>query len=267
MRALAVATVALAALSGGAGSVTAADLPFQRPVSAGVFSWTSWYVGGFAGAAWTSNSLTSSPCGFPVTLDCGRAAPLAAATETLSYTMTPSAIGGVAAGYNYQIPGSAIVFGFETEFGALRLKGSSAFATVPNLTAGATIGNWYNATTLRVGWAWDRLLFYGKGGLAVSTIETSLADGNGLLGTATAKRDVMGWAWGAGLEFVFAPNWSVKAEYLWLGVNHGVGVCAQAVPGAPAPGLFCSSTTSQAVQTAKIGINYLFGVGPTYARY
>ena len=66
---------------------------------------------------------------------------------------------------------------------------------------------------------------------------------------------------------MFAPHWSVKAEYLWLGLNHGVGVCNQAVPNAPAPGTFCSDTVLPAVQTAKIGINYLLNVGPVYARY
>ena len=70
--------------------------------------------------------------------------------------MSASLTGGLTAGFNYQIPGSSIMFGFETEFGALRLKGSSSFAPVssfssaPNLVANTTIGPWYNATTGRV---------------------------------------------------------------------------------------------------------------------
>src|SRR5215510_7677011 len=108
----------------------------------------------------------------------------------VSYPMSASFTGGFSTGFNYQIPGSAIVFGFETEFGALRLKGSSpfipvsAFPSTPNLVASTTIGPWYNATTGRIGWAWDRLMFYGKGGFAASTIEAGLVPG-------TDKRDVL----------------------------------------------------------------------------
>jgi len=166
------------------------------------------------------------------------------------------------------------VFGFETEFGALRLKGSSSFAPVsadafaPSLVASATIGPWYNATTGRIGWAWDRLMLYGKGGFAASTIESTIVDSTGGLGPGAGKRDVLGWAWGAGFEYVFAPKWSVKAEYLGLGLNHGVGVCAVVAPGAPRAGLtFCGTSSTHTVQTAKIGINYLLNVGPVYERY
>ena len=143
--------------------------------------------------------------------------------------MSASLTGGLTAGFNYQIPGSSIVFGFETEFGALRLKGSSSFAPVssfsfaPNLVASTTIGPWYNATTGRIGWAWDRLMFYGKGGFSASTIESTIVDPVGGLGPGTGRRDVLGWAWGAGFEYVFAPKWSIKVEYLGLGYWHPPG--------------------------------------------
>jgi len=264
MRNFLVGTVLVAALH--AGPALAADLPVgpqQRPVMAGVFSWTSWYVGAFAGGAFSDNAQMSFPCGTPPAAGCWLGV---VGTETVSYSMGASAIGGVTAGYNYQIPGSAIVFGLETEFGALRLRGSSSFATAPTLTASTTIGNWYNATTVRIGWAWDRLMFYGKGGFSLTTIESTLTDAGGL-GPATGKRDIIGWAWGAGLEYVFAPHWSVKAEYLGLGLNHAVGVCATAVPGVVTPGTFCSNASTEIVHTAKVGINYLLNVGPVYARY
>jgi hypothetical protein len=67
---------------------------------------------------------------------------------------------------------------------------------------------------------------------------------------------------------VFAQKWSIKAEYLGLGFNHTVGVCAGVAPGfPPAGGTFCGNTTTQFVQKAKVGINYLFDVGPVYERY
>src|SRR5262245_15452761 len=227
------------------GPAMAADLPImvQRPVTTLVFSWTGWYVGGFVGGAAGGDLQTSHPL----------------ANEVVHYSSSSSFIGGVTAGFNYQIPGSAIVFGFETEFGALSLEGSASFAALPNFAASATIGPWYNVTALRIGLAWDRLLFYGRAGFAVSTLGTRLQDTRGLLDEAIGKRDIIGWAWGAGLEYVFWSKWSVKAEYLWLGLNHSVGVCTATN--------FCSHTTTDAVQTVKVGVNYLLNVGPVYSRY
>ena len=142
-----------------------------------MWSWTSWYVGGFVGGAWGFDAHTSHPCSATV-LDGCWLTPVGG--EVVHYSMSPSFIGGVTAGYNYQIPGSAIVFGFETEFAALSLKGSSSFAGVSNalgaasLIANATVGHWYNATTLRLGWTWDRVYFYGKGGATISTVELTV---------------------------------------------------------------------------------------------
>jgi outer membrane immunogenic protein len=256
----------------GAAPAMAADVVVmgQRPVSVGAFSWTSWYVGGLVGAGWSNQASTSEPCSSaPPFVGCWLSV---AGGQTVSYPLSTNAIGGVTAGYNYQIPGSAIVFGLETEFGYLHLTGSSSFAAVsparfaPNLVADTTIGDWYNATAARIGWAWENLLFYGKGGFAVSTIESTIFDARGLSGTG--KKDIFGWAWGAGLEYAFNPRWSVKAEYLWLGLNHSVGVCAAVSPAfVSVGGTFCSNTTTEAVQTFKVGVNYLLDVGPVYDRY
>jgi outer membrane immunogenic protein len=257
-----------------AGPAVSADLPPmtpQSPVAIGTFSWTSWYVGGFVGGAFTNDAETTVPCNLgPPSIGC-RLSPFGG--EIASYNLSSTVIGGATAGYNYQIPGSAIVFGLETEFGALRLTGSSSFASVSplpfasNLTASTTIGNWYNATTLRLGWAWDYVLFYGKGGFAVSTIESTIADNRGL-GPGTGKKDIFGWAFGGGVEYVLAPRWSLKAEYLWLGLNHSLQVCAGVAPGfVGGGGTFCSTTNTQAVQTFKVGVNYLLDVGPVFDRY
>ena len=257
--------LALAMLS--AGPAMSADvivMPQAGSVARGAFSWTSWYVGAFAGAAWTGkNATTSEPCS---PAGC-RFSVIGA--QTVSYPLSASAIGGVTAGYNYQIPGSAILFGVETEFGALRLTGSSSFAPVSsaaaaaNLTASTTIGNWYNATTLRIGWTWDYVLFYAKGGFALSTLESAISDARGF-SPGEGKKDLFGYAWGGGVEYAFSNKWSVKAEYMYLGLNHSVGVCEPLVGSG---GTFCSTSNSPAVQTFKVGVNYLLDVGPVYDRY
>jgi outer membrane immunogenic protein len=257
--------LALAMLSAGPAMSADAIVMPQAAVARGVFSWTSWYVGAFAGAAWTGNATTSEPCS---PTGC-RFSVLGAGAQTVSYPLSASAIGGVTAGYNYQIPGSAILFGVETEFGALRLTGSSSFAPVSsaaaaaNLTASTTIGNWYNATTLRIGWTWDYVLFYAKGGFTLSTLESTISDARGF-SPGEGKKDLWGYAFGGGVEYAFSNKWSVKAEYMSLGLNHSVGVCEPLVGSG---GTFCSTSSTKPVQTFKVGVNYLLDVGPVYDRY
>ena len=157
----------------------------------------------------------------------------------------------------------------ETEFGALRLTGSSSFtpvssaAAAANLPASTTIGNWYNATTLRIGWTWDYVLLYAKGGFALSTIEFAISDARGF-SPGEGKKDLFGYAWGGGVEYAFSNKWSVKAEYMYLGLNHLVGVCEPLVGSSQT---FCSTSNSPAVQTFKVGVNYLLDVGPVNDRY
>ena len=158
------------------------------------------------------------------------------------------------------------MFGLETEVSDLRLTGSSSFAA-PFVVGSATVGNWYNAWTARLGWSWDRLLFYGKGGFAIGTLETSIVDTRGFL-SGKAKQDLqIGWTWGAGVEWAVVPNWSVKLEYLWVGLDNTLQVCATAPAGTPGPGTFCGVTDLKAAQTVKIGFNYLINAGPVYDRY
>jgi opacity protein-like surface antigen len=48
----------------------------------------------------------------------------------------------------------------------------------------------------------EHVLFYGKGGFALSTIESTIVDTRGAL-TGTGEKDIFGWAWGGGLAYAF----------------------------------------------------------------
>ena len=74
------------------------------------------------------------------------------------------------------------------------------------------------SVTGRVGYAWDRWMLYGKGGVAIvgdryhasDALQTYAFDGT---------EDRLGWTAGAGIEWAFTPLWSVKLEYdyYWFG--------------------------------------------------
>ena len=64
-----------------------------------------------------------------------------------------------------------------------------------------------------------------------------------------------GWLVGAGIEWAFAPNWTAKVEYDFLGLNNSTFT----VPaGIPVIGGDVITTTNRDVQTLTVGINYLF---------
>jgi outer membrane immunogenic protein len=77
-------------------------------------------------------------------------------------------------------------------------------------------------------------------------------------------------ALGGGLEWALASNWSVKAEYMFIGLGdrHVSTTCGSANLGSGATvggGQFCFDHEFSGIHTAKIGLNYRFGgVGIPY---
>jgi outer membrane immunogenic protein len=77
--------------------------------------------------------------------------------------------------------------------------------------------------TARIGYAFDRLLIYGQGGLAAGDIDAKTVTANLLTPsiaspatTASASKTSVGWAIGAGFEYGLTQNISAKAEYLYF---------------------------------------------------
>jgi outer membrane immunogenic protein len=107
--------------------------------------------------------------------------------------------GGIQAGYNFQ--SGRFVFGGETD-----IQGSTADDTF----AGWKFSNpWFGTLRARIGVAFNNILLYGTGGLAYGDVRGRLA---GVSETHTH----LGWTAGLGIEIGLAPNWSAKAEYLYV---------------------------------------------------
>jgi len=219
MKRLFVAGVGLLAL---AGAAAAADLPpapgtyYKAPVYAPPFSWTGFYVGvnGGGGLGW-SNWDTAGGFG------------------------TFGGIVGGTIGYNYEF--NHFVVGGEGDVDWSGIRGTTNTAGCP---AGCTTGNtWLSTVRARFGYGADRFLPYVTGGAAFGNINASTP---GLAGGSTTNA---GWTVGAGLEFAFAPNWSAKAEYLF--VSLGKFDCGVSC-GAP------SDSVSFSANLIRGGINYHF---------
>ena len=65
-----------------------------------------------------------------------------------------------------------------------------------------------------------------------------------------------GWLVGAGIEWAFAPNWSAKVEYNYLGLDDRTFIVPAGVPGFLPGDTFTQSDRN--IQMVKVGINYLF---------
>ncbi len=111
-------------------------------------------------------------------------------------------MGGLQGGYNWQF--GAFVVGAETD-----LQGSDAGG---RFAAWQFSNPWFGTLRGRVGYALDSVMLYATFGLAYGggRIET-----NGLREANTH----VGWAGGGGLEVGLTPNWSVKAEYLFVDLS------------------------------------------------
>jgi hemoglobin/transferrin/lactoferrin receptor protein len=139
---------------------------------------------------------------------------------------------GVQAGFNYQFA-NRIVIGLEGDFSWMKhFDTQTAVATeAANLTAGGWLQaktdyklDWVATLRGRIGFAYDRLLVYGTGGLAfLEETETRTQYEANSAGRTTeaassesASMTRRGWTLGAGLEYALTNNWSLKAEYSYL---------------------------------------------------
>ena len=250
-------TVGLIAL--GIAPASAADIaaqPYTKapPPPPPLYDWSGFYIGvnGGGGSAHNCWDLTNN-AGFvfspPVAEGCH------------------NATGGTAGGQiGYRWQASNWVFGLEAQGDWANLKGSNqsspaAFgAGLTNQTKSDAIGLF----TGQVGYAWNNVLWYGKGGVAVVGDKyEGLITGTGtVLDRATQTR--WGGVVGTGVEVGFAPNWSVAFEYdhLFMGRN-----TLNFTSVTPVAGVFSrSDSIYQDVDIATVRVNYRWG-GPVVAKY
>jgi outer membrane immunogenic protein len=246
MKKILVAGIAAAALCGA--PALAADMPVKAPVykaaPAPMFSWTGCYVGGNIGGGWARNTWNLVSAGG---LD-DEAAP-----------HSHGLLGGGQVGCDYQA--GAWVFGVEGMFDWSDLRGSA----LDPLAAGVIENDkfkWLGTATGRVGYAFDRTLFYAKGGAAWVNGRHFFTGPAGTTGTLTQTTD--GWVVGGGVEWSFAPQWSVKVEYDHIDLSRKNG-------------LFSPNDSEifgfrgQKIDAVTVGLNYRFGdpwgKGPVSAKY
>ncbi|WP_456725221.1 MULTISPECIES: outer membrane protein [unclassified Bradyrhizobium] len=207
---------ALSAIAPAMAADMAARAPYVKaPPPAAIYNWTGFYIGGFGGYASEESGNPKMEGGFA----------------------------GGTIGYNWQT--SNIVYGLEAD-------GAWADVDASASTLGVTVKSKVDALGTvrgRIGFAVDKVLFYGTGGYAWVDNKISVS----ALGvTASQSNFHSGWTVGAGIEAFIAPQWSVKGEYLYRSLG------SETYFGVPSPDLNLHSV--------QFGVNYHFG-GPIVAKY
>jgi len=236
-----VAGVALAASTAvSISSAAAADLPVRpapaptAPVAyapAAIYNWTGFYVGGQIGAGFGNSSWSD---------------PFTGANNT--FNSGAGFLGGAQVGGNVQF--NMVVLGVEGDLSWTGLKGSGVDSVGNAINTNV---DWTSTVTGRAGVAFDRVLVYGKGGVAFAQDKSGFTDIFGNSASTTLTRT--GWTAGAGIEYGITKNLSAKIEYDYLGfASQALNFTTPTTP-------LYTSNANLNVQEVKAGLNLRFG-GP-----
>jgi outer membrane immunogenic protein len=266
----------------------AADLPVRGPAAAPipaappVYNWTGFYVGVNGGWGWSSFDTTFAPGQFPNTIDF---------TTQLLHTSVNSAVFGGQLGYNWQL--NNWVLGVEGDFDGTSMHDTQqiAFPTARGGGAGDFLGaidvfsatnriDWLASVRGRIGVLWGPGLLYFTGGGAWEEVKRSLfvLDHSGVVGppppgtvageiatSATFSSVRPGFVVGGGYEWLIAPHWTVRGEYLFYNFGKSdddvlvfpIAMCGSG----PTPASACNIPVTAGknnVNVVRFGVNYKF---------
>jgi outer membrane immunogenic protein len=251
--------LAITVLALTAGSALAADLPATvytktPPPAAALPNWTGCYIGGNIGGGWSKTEQTR------VGLIDGTVIP----AQDYGSATRSKFIGGGQVGCDYQF--GAWVVGLQGMFDFGTITNSHFFPPFPTFLSTDSMKNIYTATA-RVGYLFaPQVLGYVKGGAAWTTADSVVtipSAANFLSETSLGNRR-SGWTIGGGLEWMFAPGWSVFGEYNYMDFDrknisyvNGPFVAPGSVPDV--------ISTRLIAQQALFGVNYKFTFGGPYS--
>jgi outer membrane immunogenic protein len=204
----------------GIAPATAADLaarPYTKAPAAviAVNNWTGFYIGAMGGYAQENTSGIGALSG---------------------------GFAGGTLGYNWQT--GNLVFGLEADAAWADV---GATVAIPGLVSVTDKVRSTGTVRGRIGYAFDQVLIYGTGGYAWADNRLSATAGAASISDSHVHS---GWTVGAGVEVLFAPKWSVKAEYLYRSFE-GQTYFSNIVPGGVQSGTLN-------LNSVQVGVNYHF---------
>jgi outer membrane immunogenic protein len=229
---------------------SAADLaprPYTKappPMISPVYDWSGFYIG--ANGGWGQNRDCRGDVTLGIDFGC-------------HYGNGGTAGGQV--GYRWQSAGW--VFGLEAQGNWADFRGSSASLAAPAVFTERSRLDAFGLFTGQIGYAWNNALLYVKGGAAVTDNKYDvIANATGAVASSTGDNTNWGGTVGAGVEYGFAPNWSVAVEY-----DHIFQTSRNLTFTTPAGVVLADSfRTGGDTDLVTARINWRFG-GPVIAKY
>jgi outer membrane immunogenic protein len=165
------------------------------PPPGAAYSWAGFYGGAHVGGAFGRTSWTD---------------PFSGVSDNPSIAGT---VGGAQFGYNFQV--NAIVFGAEADFSGASIYGNGT----DNAGFSHSFNSYWTSTvTGKLGYAINRVLLYGKAGVAFASEADTVTDPFGNTATSSAVLRT-GWTVGTGFEYAWDRKWSVRLEYDYMGLG------------------------------------------------
>jgi len=259
MRKLVYGSIGLIAMATSASAADLAARPYTKaPAMVAMYDWSGFYLG--ANGGWGTSrkcwDLTNFVIGGPV-------------VPNLAEGCHDASGGTVGGQIGYRWQASSWVFGLEAQGNWADFKGSNISNQL--ISRNESKVEAFGLFTGQVGYAWNNVLLYVKGGAAVTSDKyTGFTPVPGIVPAGTAfdsgRETRWGAAVGAGLEYGLTANWTVGVEYnhLFMG-NRDVTMTSTGT--IAAAGAFVrTDRIRQDVDIVTARINYKFG-GPVVARY
>jgi outer membrane immunogenic protein len=238
-----------------AGPAVAADMPLKEAIPfAARFNWTSCYLGGHLGGGFARKDLTD-----PVRLV--QDSFLAGSTTGVT-TVSPSPTGiviGGQIGCDYQFASSWVV-GIEGAVSASTMKNTKSVGLPlgPDTALVKASTDFLPSVTMRLGYAIDNVLLYGKGGVALAGDKYDVTGSfTGLPFAFEGLDNRLGWTVGGGVDWAFSQHWSANIEYDYYRFGHGGVLMSDPI------NVFAAIVdVKQSVQVVKVGLNFhIWGPG------
>jgi outer membrane immunogenic protein len=239
-----------------AGPAVAADLPLKAETPfAQRFTWTGCYLGGHVGGGFAHKDITD-----PVQLVQDSFLGLGTTTgvTTASPTVNGAVIGGQI-GCDYQFAPSWVI-GIEGSASGSTMKGSTIVTLPlgnPDTADVQAKTDFLTSVTGRIGYAFDTVLLYGKGGVAMAGDRYDVT--GSFAGTPfgfVGLENRFGWTAGGGVEWAFTPHWSASVEYDYYGFGHRTIAMSD-----PTNVFLGNVDVKQSIQVVKVGMNFHIGPG------
>jgi outer membrane immunogenic protein len=235
MKKILLALVALATVTAAA-PASGADMGaryYDRTPAYSPRPWNGFYIGGHVGGAYTGgNDFNGAVLGDSST----------------------RVLGGIQAGLDWQFLPNWVL-GTEGQYSWLGKD--NIMSIFPGGYVYTNDQRGLGSITARLGYTWGQGLIYAKGGYAYSDNNERVTLGAAALPFWLEGGHSNGWTVGAGVEYFFATNWTVKGEYMYYDFGNARFLT-------PAP-LVPYGNFRTDDHTLKIGVNYRFNFGAPVA--